>query len=157
MTVDPASCGRVKGPDETSRLIPSRFSPVPAFETVAAADDLEAVFDLEGWTNDCLVEARLLQLDRAEWVYGRPNASIVMASFLHGSPTGLRFSSANLGAWYASTQLETAVLEVANGLRKEIAASALTRKVETYRQYKARLLGSYADIFGLYPDRKSVV
>jgi len=43
MTVDPASCARVQGPDETSRLIPSRFPPVALFETVASADDLEVL------------------------------------------------------------------------------------------------------------------
>lgn len=139
-------------PPETTRLIPSRFPPVAAFETVTAAEDLENVLLLEGWTNDRLVAPRLAQLDRNEWVYGRPNASVVMAAFLHGSPAGLRFSGPELGAWYASTELMTAVLEVANGLRREISLSAITRKIETYRQYKARLGGRYVDIFGRHPE-----
>jgi hypothetical protein len=119
---------------------------------VTTADDLEAVMFLEGWTNDRLVAPRLAQLDRAAWVYGRPNASVVMAAFLHGSAGGLRFSDAHLGAWYAATEQMTSILEVANGLRQEIALSALTRKSETYREYKAALGGHYADIFGMHPE-----
>ncbi len=142
----------VHAPAGTTRLIPSRFPPVPAFDAVTSHHDLAAVMDLEGWTNDRLVAPRLSRLPRSEWVYGRQNASVVMAAFLHGSPGGLRFSDATLGAWYGSTDLTTAVLEVANGLRKEIALSALTQKSESYRQYKADLLGDYVDIFDKHPE-----
>lgn len=142
----------VSAPAGTTRLIPSRFPPIPAFDAVTAAEDLDAVMDLEGWTNDRLVAPRLARLPRAEWVYGRPNASVVMAAFLHGSPGGLRFTDASLGAWYGATHLNTALLEVANGLRKEIALSALTQKTEIYRQYKADLAGDYVDIFGAHPE-----
>lgn len=142
----------VPSPVGTTRLIPSRFPPIPAFDAVATADDLAAVMELEGWTNDRLVAPRLARLPRHEWAYGRPNASVVMAAFLHGSPGGLRFSDESLGAWYASTDPTTAILEVANGLRKEIALSALTEKTEVYRQYKANLAGTYVDIFGARAD-----
>jgi hypothetical protein len=108
--------------------------------------------ELEGWTNDRLVSPRHARLPRAEWVHGVPNASIVMAAFLHGSPGGLRFSDPSLGAWYGSTHPNTALLEVASGLRKEIALSALTQSSETYRQYKADLDGDYVDIFGAHPE-----
>jgi hypothetical protein len=40
--------------------------------------------ELEGWTNDRLVPERLARLNKTEWAYGIPNASVVMASFLHG-------------------------------------------------------------------------
>lgn len=136
----------------TTRLIPSRFPPIPAFDAVTTADDLRDVMDLEGWTNDRLVGPRVSRLPRSEWVYGRSNASVVMAAFLHGSPGGMRFSDADLGAWYSSTHLNTAFLEVANGLRKEITLSALTQKSETYRQYKADLAGDYVNIFGAHPE-----
>ncbi len=142
----------VPAPAGTTRLIPSRFPPIPAFDAVASHDDLAAVMDLEGWTNDRLVAPRMVRLPRTEWVYGRPNASVVMAAFLHGSPGGLRFSDESLGAWYGSTHLNTALLEVANGLRKEIALSALTQKSESYRQYKSDLAGEYVDIFGAHPE-----
>ncbi|MET4130848.1 RES family NAD+ phosphorylase [Roseovarius sp. MBR-6] len=144
--------GVVSAPTGTTRLIPSRFPPIPAFDAVTTADDLDAVMELEGWTNDRLVAPRLARLPRAEWVFGRPNASVIMAAFLHGSPKGLRFSDASLGAWYGSTHLNTALLEVANGLRKEIALSALTQKSESYRQYRADLANNYVDIFGAHPE-----
>lgn len=135
-------------PERTHRLIPSRFPPVQTFETVARAGDLAAVLELEGWTNDRLVETRLRRLREDDWVFGRPNASVVMAAFLHGSPTGQRFTSAALGAWYAASALTTAVLEVVNGLRREIVESALTGKVEEYREYTARLEGDFIDVRG---------
>lgn len=149
---DPAAFPVAGAPPVTTRLIPSRFPPVPAFEDAASPDDLDALFELEGWTNDRLSAPRLAQLSRDEWVFGRPNASVVMAAFLHGSPAGLRFSGPELGAWYASTAPATAVLEIANGLRAEIARSALPRITQTCRRYAARLAGGYADVFGAAPE-----
>ena len=73
-----------------------------AFEAVGKAEDLAAVMELEGWTNDRLVAHRLRRLDPAEWVFGRSNASVVMAAFLHGGVEGSRFASPDLGAWYAA-------------------------------------------------------
>ena len=139
-------------PAGTIRLIPSRFPSIPAFDAITTPDDLEVVMELEGWTNDRLVSPRLARLPRAEWVYGVPNASVVMAAFLHASPGGLRFSDPSLGAWYGSTHPNTALLEVANGLRKEIALSALTQKSETYRQYRADLTGDSVDLFEAHPE-----
>lgn len=150
--MDLAEFPAVEAPLQTTRLIPSQFPPIAAFEGVSSPEDLEAVLELEGWTNDRLASARLAQLDRDEWVFGRPNASIIMAAFLHGSPVGLRFSGPELGAWYASTELMTAVLEVANGLRKEISLTALSRITQVYRRYVARLAGRYVDILGRAPE-----
>ena len=50
---------RVGDQPGTWRMIPSRFPPIQTFETVSSPDDLEAVMDLEGWTNDRLVVERL--------------------------------------------------------------------------------------------------
>ncbi len=152
MSWDLTGYTRARATSSTCRIIPSRFPPVSAFEDVASADDLADVFELEGWTNDRLVATRLSRLDRAQWVYGRPNASIVMSSFLHGSVTGMRFTSSLLGAWYAASDLMTSVLEVANGLRKEISLSGLTHKREAYREYEARLVGDFVDVFGKHPE-----
>jgi hypothetical protein len=150
--IDPADFPAISAPAHTTRLIPSQFPPIAAFEDVSSPEDLEAVLELEGWTNDRLSSARLVQLDRDEWVFGRPNASIIMAAFLHGSPGGLRFSGPELGAWYASTELMTAVLEVANGLRKEISLTTLSRITQVYRRYTSRLAGCYVDIIGNAPE-----
>jgi hypothetical protein len=140
--------------DPTFRLIPSRFPPIAAFENVSSADDLAAVMELEGWTNDRLVEARLARLSRDEWVYGVPNASIVMASFLHGPPLGSRFNGPDLGAWYASKVVNTAIFEVAHHLRREAHLSGASEmRGHQYRTYSAAVEGEYEDICGLHATR----
>ncbi|NGN41079.1 RES family NAD+ phosphorylase [Mesorhizobium sp. CGMCC 1.15528] len=136
-------------PRPAHRLIPSQFPPIGLFDTVATAADLTAVMDLVGWTNDRLVADRIDRLSQSEWVYGRPNASIVMAAFLHVPPTGARFNGAELGAWYAAADLTTAATEVGHHLRREAVARGLTELKRKYRAYTARLEGEYVDIRGL--------
>jgi len=79
---------------------------------------------------------------------GPQNASIVMASFMHGAPSGLRFNSAELGAWYASITVSTALLEVAHHLRREAHLSGMPEMRSQYRTYSATLDGAYEDIRG---------
>ena len=38
--------------------------------------------ELAGWTYDRLVADQLDRLPKCQWVYGRPNASVIMATFL---------------------------------------------------------------------------
>lgn len=135
-------------PQPTYRLIPSRFPPIGLFDTVATAADLAPVMELAGWTNDRLVAGRIARLPQSEWVYGRHNASIVMAAFLHVSPTGGRFNGPDLGAWYASAALITAAIEVAHHMRREAVARGIDRTHRVFRQYSARLIGDYLDIRG---------
>jgi hypothetical protein len=141
-------------PRPAYRLIPSRFPPIGLFDTVATAADLEAVMDLVGWTNDRLVAERIARLPRSEWVYGTPNASIVMAAFLHVAPGGMR-DGPELGGWYASDQIRSAAAEVGHHLRREASARSVATMSRTYRTYTATLLGDYLDIRGqqaLYPE-----
>lgn len=149
---DPEDLAVCRAPERTHRLIPSRFPPVATFESVASPDDLEAVLELEGWTNDRLVLHRLRRLPPGDRVVNVPNASVIMAAFLHGSPEGLRFTSAALGAWYASSALETGLLEVLNGLRRELSRTGLDEKTEEYREYTARLRGDFVDIRHSRPE-----
>ncbi|MBN9491672.1 MAG: hypothetical protein BGP07_01895 [Rhizobiales bacterium 63-22] len=139
---------RAPAPQPAWRLIPSRFPPIGRFDTVATAADLEAVMELAGWTNDRLVAERLLRLPRSEWVYGRPNASIVMAAFLHVAPGGMRFNGPQLGAWYAAASLTTSVVEVAHHMRREAVATGVAGLSRTFRVYSARLEGDFVDICG---------
>lgn len=133
-------------PRPAHRLIPSRFPPIGLFDTVATTADLAAVMELVGWTNDRLVAERVARLPREEWVYGTPNASIVMAAFLHVSPSGMRFNGPELGAWYAAGDIRTAAAEVGHHLRREISARGVSTMSRTYRAYVATLLGDYLDI-----------
>jgi hypothetical protein len=135
-------------PYPSHRLIPSRFPPIGLFDTVARAADLEAVMELAGWTNDRLVVERMRRLPESEWVFGRPNASIVMAAFLHAASDGSRFNGPELGAWYAAAAVTTAIVEVAHHLRREAAARHLPELRRTFRSYTARLAGRYRDICG---------
>jgi hypothetical protein len=135
------------------RLIPSQFPPLGLFDTVATAADLAAVMELAGWTNDRLVADRIARLPRTEWVYGVPNASIVMAAFLHVAPGGMRFNSPELGAWYAADDIRTAAAEVGHHLRRETVARNLASMTRTYTAYAATLLGEYLDIRGQQATR----
>jgi hypothetical protein len=143
-------------PRPAHRLIPSRFPPIGLFDTVAVAADLPAVMELVGWTNDRLVAERVDRLPRAEWVYGVPNASIVMAAFLHVAPGGMRFNGSDLGAWYAAGDIRTAAAEVGHHLRREAVARGEAAMRRTYRTYVATLLGEYLDIRGLGALRPGV-
>ena len=143
-------------PVPTHRLIPSRFPPIGLFDTVATAADMEAVMDLAGWTNDRLAVERINRLPCEEWVYGRPNASIIMAAFLHVAPCGMRFNNADLGAWYAADGLATAVAEVAHHLRRETVARGLRHARRCYREYQAVLEGAYLDIRGEQASRAAL-
>ncbi len=133
-------------PRPAHRLIPSQFPPIGLFDTVATAADLAAVMELVGWTNDRLVGYRIARLPQAEWVYGVPNASIVMAAFLHVPPGGMRFNGPELGAWYAADDIRTAAAEVGHHLRRETVARNVVTMTRTYRAYGATLLGDYRDI-----------
>ena len=102
--------------------------------------------ELVGWTNDRLLAERIARLPRAEWVYGRPNACVVMAAFLHVAPGGMRFNGPDLGAWHAAATLVTASAEVGHHLRREAVATGLAELRRQYRCYVARLAGLYRDI-----------
>jgi hypothetical protein len=143
-------------PRPAHRLIPSQFPPIGLFDTVATAADLSAVMELVGWTNDRLVADRIDRLLQDEWVYGVPNASIVMAAFLHVAPGGMRFNGPELGAWYAADDIRTAAAEVGHHLRRETVARGVATMSRTYRAYAATLLGDYLDIRGQQVTRSDV-
>jgi hypothetical protein len=82
-------------------------------------------------------------------VYGIANASVIMASFLHGGPTGLRFTSPDLNGWYASLERRTAIAEVAHHLRREAVNMRRSSLTLQYRTYSARLEGVYQDVRGM--------
>ena len=143
-------------PNPSFRLIASRFPPIGLFDTVATPADLEAVMELAGWTNDRLVAERIARLPKDDWVHGRPNASVVMAAFLHVAPGGMRFNGPDLGAWYAAAALPAAIAEVGHHLRREAFASVANSLTRQYRTYTAHLDGAYIDIRGRQAARPDV-
>ena len=95
------------------RLVPSRYPSVGLLDRVALPADLDAVFELEGWTNDRIsAEVGVLRsIPLEEWVTGRPMASVIMAAYCHPRHGGGRFSSGDRGAWSCGRTIDTALAE----------------------------------------------
>lgn len=95
------------------RFVASRYPTIGLFDRVSAPADVEAVIELEGWTNDRIRgELGILSaLPPDEWVTGRAMSSVVMAPFCHPRPGGARFNDAGRGAWYSARTLATALAE----------------------------------------------
>ena len=130
------------------RLIPSRYPSVGLLDRVASPDDLAALFELEGWTNDRISgELGILQtIPRDEWITGRANSSVVMAAFSHPRPVGSRFSSEDRGAWYAARTMTTALAESAYRRTEELRSiGAFETRVEM-RVYLADFRARFHDI-----------
>lgn len=132
----------------TARLIPSRFPTAGLFDRVAEPADLEALFELEGWTNDRIsAEAgHLHRIPPGEWVVGRPMASVVMAAYCHPRVGGARFTSGDRGAWYAGRTLETALAESVYHRTREVAEVGLFETRMQLRIYLADFSARFHDV-----------
>lgn len=106
----------------THRLIPSRYPSEGILDTVAAPEDLDAVFELEGWTNDRISnEVGIIHtIPKDEWAVGRAMSTIVMGAYCHPRPAGGRFNDATRGAWYAGFALKTAHAEAIHSRTREL-------------------------------------
>lgn len=131
-----------------SRLIPSRFPTVGLFDRVASHADLEAVFELEGWTNDRIsAEVGLLQaVPKEEWVVGTPMASVVMAAYCHPRVDGSRFAGNTRGAWYAARSIATAIAESVYHRTREMAEVGGYETRVQLRVYLADFSARFHDI-----------
>jgi RES domain len=134
----------------TCRLVPSRFPPVGLFDRIASAGDLDALIELEGWTNDRLSGELgiLTNIPIDEWVVGRVMASVIMAPFCHLAEGGGRFSVKDRGAWYAGRSLETALAESIHHRTKELEeVGTYDTRVEV-RLYYADFSSTFHDVRG---------
>ena len=131
----------------TFRLVPTRYPTTGILDRIAAPEDLDAVIELESWTNDRIsTELGLLhRLPKDEWVVGKRMSSVIMAAFCHPRITGARFSGGDRGAWYAARALETAHAEVVFHRTRELQEVGV---LETFVQVRAYL----ADFTGLFHD-----
>jgi len=130
------------------RLIASRYPAAGLLDRVAAPQDLDAIVELEGWTNDRLSNelGLLTTIPRAEWVTGRPNASVIMAAYCHPPEDGNRFSGPERGAWYAARLLETALAESVHRRTQELAeVGGFDTRVEM-RLYRCDFRSDFHDI-----------
>jgi hypothetical protein len=161
MELEAVGLSRLHG-DVTHRLIPSRYPPVGILDRVSSPEDLEAVFELEAWTNDRVSQELgiLYGIPREEWIFGR-NATVVMAAFCHPRPDGGRFNDSSRGAWYAAFDLETAQAEIVYHKTKELAEVGVFETRVQYREYVARFWGEFHDVrpsnreFAVYHDPNS--
>ena len=121
---------------------------------VAGPDDLAAVLELEGWTNDRVsTELGILhRLPREEWVTGRPMASVVMAPFCHPSHQGGRFSGPDRGAWYAALALTTAQAEVTHHRSAELHEINVHDALMQMRLYYADFSAPFHDLRPELPE-----
>ncbi len=137
-----------------SRLIPSRYPTRGLLDRVAAPDDLAALFELEGWTNDRISSelGLITAIPKEDWVLGRPMASVIMAAYCHPSPGGTRFTSENRGAWYAARTLDTALAESIYRRSQEL------REIGTFEtrvEMRAYLADFRARFHDLRPHRRA--
>ena len=130
------------------RLIATRYPSVGLFDRVASPEDLEAVLELEAWTNDRISnELGLLHLlPREEWVTGRPMASVIMAAFCHTRAGGGRFSTERRGAWYCSRTVATAIAESVYHRTRELAEVGQFETRMQLRLYHADFNARFHDI-----------
>ena len=134
----------------TVRLVPSRFPVAGLLDRVADSDDLEALFELEGWTNDRIsAELGIINcVPRDEWIVGQPMASVVMAAYCHPRPGGARVSDERRGAWYAARTVETALAESIHQRAREVAEVGSYDTRMQMRVYLADFSARFHDIRG---------
>jgi RES domain len=136
--------------DDTHRLISSRNTEESVLNRLASdPNELEALFELEGATNERLQgEAGLLPgIGVRELVFGLTYAHIVNAAFTHAHPLGSRFNGPDRGAWYGSFDLETSATEVAFHKAQELREISW-QETETfvYLDFLADFRGEFHDI-----------
>jgi RES domain len=138
--------------DDTHRLIPSAYQEETVLQRLTTdSDELAALFELEGATNERLLgEAGLLPgITVRELVFGLSYSHIVNAAFTHAHPQGSRFNGPERGAWYAGFSLKTSGIEVAFHKSEELREIHWQEK-ETflYVDFLADFRGEFHDICG---------
>lgn len=134
------------------RIVPSRFPPVGVFDDIAAPEDLEALYEIEGLTNPRLRE-QLGQIDLVP--PGRriagPGSTPVMGAFTHLNRDGSRFSDGSYGVYYAAAGRDTAIAETVFHRQRFLGYTREPPCVLEMRCYHADIAGDFHDIRGGYP------
>jgi RES domain-containing protein len=138
--------------DDTHRLIPAAYDKETVLNRLTTdSDELTALFELEGATNERLLgEAGLLPgITVRELVFGVSYSHIVNAAFTHARPFGSRFNGPERGAWYAGFSLESAGIEVAFHRSEELREINWQEKeIFLYVDFLADFRGEFHDIRG---------
>jgi hypothetical protein len=138
----------------TVRLVSSARLRPPVLEALVAADELDALAEVEGATSARLIaeERGAEGLDRQELVYGVPYASFINASFAYAKPREPNRFSALRGAWYAALAVETSMREVAWHMTEFLARSGALEGVVDYAEMFASMAGEFVDLRGTPGD-----
>jgi RES domain-containing protein len=133
----------------THRMIATRYPSVGILDEIAAPDDLDAIFELEGWTNDRISgEVGLLHtIPKDEWVVG-PMATVIMGAFCHPRPDGARFNDGTRGAWYCARSLGTAHAEAIFHRTAELEEIGWFDAAMQMADYRADFRGGFHDLRG---------
>ena len=142
-----------------TRIIASRYPPVPLFERVSSDPAVwEALIAAEMLVNprirDQVGEIHLVPPN--ERVSG-PGASYVMAAFTHLNPRGSRFSDGTYGVYYAGREFETALRETAWHFARIAADSGDGPRHEDMRVLVGRIETRMHDGGTLAPPEQAVV
>ncbi len=107
---------------------------------MASADDLDAVFWVQGLTNPRLRQelGAIALVPAADRVFGH-GSTPVMAAFCHLNPAGSRFSDGTWGIYYAASSLAVAVAEVSHHRARFLAATAQPALEVDMRSYVGRV------------------
>jgi hypothetical protein len=138
----------------TVRLVPSRYPTVGILDQIASPEDLNAVIELETWTNDRISNelGTLHRISEEEWVIGEPMSSVIMAAFCHPRDEGGRFNGSDRGAWYAGRSVATAHAEVIYHRTKELEEIGVLEASVQVRAYFANFHAVFADIRQARPE-----
>ena len=132
----------------THRLIPSRHDGGALDDLFDTDDEAEAIFDLDGATNDrLLAEAgQRAGIGPEELVFGVPYSTVINAAFTHPSPFGGRFNTPDRGAWYAGFEFESALAEVTWHHTRWLEEIGVFEDEVTKDEWLAEFTGEFHDI-----------
>jgi RES domain-containing protein len=138
---------RIEWPAAT-RIIASRYPPIDLYERVSPDPAVwDALIAAEMLTNPRLRdEVGDIRLVPPEERISGPGASYVMAPFTHLNPRGGRFSDAAHGAYYAASDLLTAIAETAYHFGRFAADSADGPRYEDMRVIAGRIDAELHDV-----------
>src|SRR5918996_3675073 len=133
---------------QATRIIASRYPPVPLFERVSSDPAVwEALIAAEMLVNPRIRNdvGEIHLVPPNERVSG-PGASYVMAAFTHLNPRGSRFSDGTYGVYYAGREFETALRETAYHFGRIAADSRDGVRYEDMRVLVSKVDARFHDI-----------
>jgi len=142
--------------DQLHRLINSRYPPVGLFDNyVDTAEELQDAFLIENLTNPRanIALGAMALIPEDELIIGQPTANIAMAAFIHVDDEGSRFNDNRLGAWYAATDIDTAIAETLyHNTRRLKASEGGFPNVIQLREYVTTTSSELIDLRGMLSE-----